>query len=261
MTTGQTTASLFRRRRRWPWIVLALLLVAGACTGAGLAVLDDDGRDRRSSAPAGTPAPTATPPSDTEPTETPEPAPSPEPSPLPTEEPLPDPTDAPSVSASPGGPTASPTRTASSTPPPTRTPGPSATSAGYPPPGMRLQVSTQHVGANRARIRIRVTDTDGTWNGGYVDFGDGTSRQFAQSNPSCSTPAPGPYQPAPSDRTVDVLHDYPAKGTYDVFVRVRTDRPCQGTPAEEASRVVSVTVDDATPGPTPTPILTPPAAA
>jgi hypothetical protein len=257
MTYGPPDDVLFRRARRWPWVVGVLAIAVGAGAALGATLLDDDGGPRHlASTPSASPSPTPEPSLDDAPSDAPSESASSEPSPT-------DASPSPELSASTSSASALPTplatRTPSAPPRPSRTPAPTA-SAGYPPPGMRLEVTASKVSANRARIRVRVTDTDGTWNGGHVDFGDGTSREFPQSSPACSGPPSSPYQPAPSDRTVDVTHDYPSRGTYDVFVRVRTDRPCEGTPEEQASKVVSVTVDDATPGPTPTPILTPPAA-
>jgi DNA-directed RNA polymerase II subunit RPB1 len=252
MTIGTGGEALFRRPRRWPWVVGVLAIALGVGVALGATLLDDDSDRRVVTAP--------------EISATPSPEPSPEPSESAEASPSSEPTDSeltpsadPTQQVSPSvNPATTPSRTSSPTPRPTRTPTPTR-SPGYPPPGLRLEVAAEQVTANRARIRVHVTDTDGTWNGGHVDFGDGTSREFPQSTPACSTPRSGPYQAAPSDRTVDLTHDYPANGTYDVFVRVRTDRPCENTPVEQASKVVSVSVGDPTPGPTPTPILTPPA--
>ena len=257
---------LFRRPRRWPWIVGLLLFSAGLVLALGLTLLDDDddGAARRAGDASPTPEPT------------PQPSPA-EPSGVSSASPDPgdsSPSGAAESSSTPVSTVAPTTPTSSASRPPaaSRTPSTGATVAptttatagptpsSYPPPGLRLEVSAKPVGGSRALIRIRIRDTDGSFNGGRVDFGDGTARDYPQSSPTCATPRSGPYQPAPSDRTIEITHSYPASGTYDVFVRVRTDRPCEATPVEQASDVVSVTVGDPTPGPTPTPILTAPAA-
>lgn len=256
-----STGGLFRRAPLWPWVVGVFLLAAGLGVAAGLTVLDD--KPPRELAVVS-------------PSEAPEPTPAPEPtsavggsssSPMPTSADatsapatgvLPRPAPTPSTSPALGpSRSASPSPAVSRTPTASRTPSAAPTTRRYPPPGLRLQLTTASAGGGRARIRIRVTDTDGSWNGGRIDYGDGTGEEFPQGVASCASPdpTPPPYRAAPSDRTMEITHTYPAAGTYDVFVRVRSDRPCEGTPVEEVSDVEPVTVDDPTSGPTPAPAL------
>ena len=236
---------LFRRRRRWPAIagVMALLLAAVA---VGVAVgTRESGESALDSVDTGgaVPSPTA------------------EPSPEVSSEATPAdaglityPTIAPfELTAAPTAP-ASPVRSPSARP---RVTSASPTSFTYPPPGISLQVTARRAGDARAEITIRVRDTDGSFNGGRIDFGDGTDEVFSQAVARCASPTPGPYRAEPSDRRLVLVHRYPRGGSFDVFVRVRTDRLCHDTPVEETTKTLRVTVTDPSPSAEPLPPVSP----
>lgn len=229
------------RRRRWPGVAggLALLVVAGAI-GVAVATGGSDGGDVALDLTR--PSPTFSPSSP------PEILPSFQP-------PIFPPSPAPSATGQPAG-----------APPPPRASrrpvaAPSPTPFAYPPPGISLQVTARRAGGTRVQITIRVRDTDGTFNGGRIDFGDGTNEIFNQAVARCASPTPGPYRAEPSDSRLDLVHRYPRGGSYNVVVRVRTDRLCQRTPVEQASKTIRVTVPDAPPPASASPAPSPTASA
>jgi hypothetical protein len=154
-------------------------------------------------------------------------------------------------------PMAAPTTTAPPTvAPTTAAPEPSGT---YAPPGARVTV-TASPGARTGEpvtFTIRVTDTDGWWNGGSVDYGDGTRAESFPAVASCvheETPPPPDYTPHPSDQSKTFRHLYRKAGTYTVTAEARTQTGfCSfGGPSETVRATVTVTVtgeDLATNGP------------
>lgn len=183
---------------------------------------------------------------------------------------------APSESRSPVAPAASPTAavtavaTPSASPSAARTPKPATTSAAprpaarpatsarpspppsYPKPGLRLDVAARTTEDLGVQVTVRVRDTDGSWNGGFIAFGDGQRQDFARSGSGCAART-GPADAKSSDVTRTFRHTYSSSGTYDVVVYVRTERLCSDAPVEDASRTVRVTVTDpSTAEPTPT---------
>ncbi|HVE64504.1 MAG TPA: hypothetical protein VNB94_11965 [Mycobacteriales bacterium] len=257
--------TLFRRRRRWPVVAgVGALLVAAAATGVLIGTRGSDGDaaldtvQSLSASPEASPAGSA----EAEPTPAPSGLPSEQPSEI-SPEPSPEVDPEPTAAATPREPSAatsssrpvprSPSPAASPRPTTSARPTPSPTPFRYPPPGISLQVSARRAGPARSEITLRIRDTDGSFNGGRIDFGDGTDEVFTQAAPRCSSPRSEPYRAAPSDEQLVLVHRYPQGGSFDVFVRVRTDRPCEGTPVEEATKAFRVTVDEPSPDPSPSP--------
>ena len=154
----------------------------------------------------------------------------------------------------PSSPTASPT----ATPRPTRSPSPtprasrSAAPAAYPAKGLRLLVSATSDRSMAGQITVRVRDNDGTWNGGFIAFGDGQRQAFGRTRPSCEErSAPGDAKPTDVTRTF--RHVYDTTGSYDVVVQVRTERFCSDAPVEEATKTVRLTISGTQPTPPPSP--------
>ena len=118
-------------------------------------------------------------------------------------------------------------------------------------------MSARRAGPARSEITLRIRDTDGSFNGGRIDFGDGTDEVFSQAVATCSSPRSDPYRAAPSDEQLVLVHRYPQGGSFDVFVRVRTDRRALAQPVEEATKAFRVTVDEASPDPSPASVPAP----
>lgn len=100
-------------------------------------------------------------------------------------------------------------------------------------------------GSLTARAAVRVRDTDGRWNGGFIDFGDGKRQEFGQAVARCA--ANGSAAAAPSDVTQTFRHTYAASGSYDVVVYIRSERLCSAAPVEYANRRVRVRVSGPAP--------------
>lgn len=138
-----------------------------------------------------------------------------------------------------------------------RRPSAAATTAPtYPPPGLTLDVTNRTLANGEVEIVLRVRDSDGTFNGGRIDFGDGTDEVFSQAVAKCASPTPGPYRAEPSDRSLRLVHQYPRGGDFRVFIRVRSDRLCQPTPVEETTRTVTVRASAPSPSAAPQPVPT-----
>ncbi len=149
-------------------------------------------------------------------------------------------------------PTPAPSRTPSDRPTPRPTSAsPRPPSPGYPGPGLRLDVTAKSAGSLVGQTTVRVRDTDGTWNGGFITFGDGERQDFGRTAPRCSgTSAPGDATPSDVSRTF--RHTYDAAGSYDVVVFVRTERFCSNAPVEDTSKTVRVRITPASSSPQPT---------
>jgi hypothetical protein len=142
---------------------------------------------------------------------------------------------------------------------PSASPTVTATSAvavpGFPGPGLRLDLTARAAGSLVGETTVRVRDTDGAWNGGYITFGDGKRLEIGRSSPRCSTTA---GKTAPSDVTRTFRHTYAGAGDYHVVVHVRTERLCSAAPVEEASRTVRVRISgQSAPTKSPAPTKTP----
>lgn len=142
------------------------------------------------------------------------------------------PTPEPSVTSDPPAPTATATASVFTSPSPDATSAAPSESPSadvtYPPPGAKVYVTVvpaSPVTGEMAEIRVRVTDTDGTWNGGSVEFGDGTSVSLGRAMPGCLPPTgpEPPYEARPTDITKTFKHLYRTGGTFTVTASAFTD--------------------------------------
>jgi hypothetical protein len=117
-----------------------------------------------------------------------------------------------------------------------------------------LDVTPQqaYTSATEVVVTLRVTDTDGHWNGGQLDFGDGSRVEFPFTQAMCPPPPTGPVPPhtaRPTDETRTYRHTYTKAGTYTVTAQVHTQVGHCGPRAHaedgSASRDVTVTDDPA----------------
>jgi hypothetical protein len=95
-------------------------------------------------------------------------------------------------------------------------------------------------------ISARVTDTDGFWSGGRVEYGDGSATPLPHWVAGCVPPRPGEEPdrtPQPSDETKTFHHAYAKAGTYTVKVVADTSRLCSpGHPVESMTKSAEVRV-------------------
>jgi hypothetical protein len=219
---------------------LALLVVATLALVVTVLTGGDAPTSTLVTVPSTTPAPLLSP--DDPLVESMPPASTPTPSAAPAGTPSPRPSPSVLPSASPASRSASPRPT-----PRTTAASPEGT---YPGPGLRLDVTVRPAGTLVGQTTVRVRDTDGTWNGGFIAYGDGQRQEFGRTAPRCSgTSAPG--DATPSDVTRTFRHTYDASGSYDVVVYVRTERFCSQAPVEDGTRTVRVRITGPSSSPTP----------
>jgi hypothetical protein len=129
--------------------------------------------------------------------------------------------------------------------PPTLAPGPAESTT------TRAGVSTQtaridHGSAPTAtllHLRLTVSSSAGSWNGGGVQYGDGQRHDEPMIAASCVPPGPGgPPPAAPSSKTEDLVVSYRVPGRYTIDVLATTDALCATGPTEHLHARLQVLV-------------------